>query len=321
MLPAARPLGPDAEGQWVRRWLSPEWNRVVDAWVAEQLDGRIVGEPVTYRARFWSVTRCYRTTDGLVWFKENNPGHRFEAGLVAALAEVVPDAVVVPLAVERERGWLLAEDHGPTLGHPDVADQRTRCRVVDALARLQCAVLGKLEVQPGMVTLAPREAGDQVRAIAKDWARLPLGHPLRIGAGELQRAEAAADVLDRDLAQLSMPLDLELNDVYAANIFAAGPRFFDFGNAIWGHPFVSLHSFLTSVVEWTGAPLRSADREELYDVYLAHWGDRRAEVEATEALERVHRLVSWVRLIPHADPVEIRARAEIPLKYLAEATA
>ncbi|GAB3941725.1 hypothetical protein GCM10029976_061550 [Kribbella albertanoniae] len=118
-----------------------------------------------------------------------------------------------------------------------------------------------------------------------------------------------------------MPLDLELNDVYAANIFAAGPRFFDFGNAIWGHPFVSLHSFLTSVVEWTGAPLRSADREELYDVYLAHWGDRRAEVEATEALERVHRLVSWVRLIPHADPVEIRARAEIPLKYLAEATA
>ncbi|MFC9694402.1 hypothetical protein ACFTSF_38010 [Kribbella sp. NPDC056951] len=319
MMPAARPLGPDAEGQWVRRWLSPEWNRVVDAWVADRLDGRIIGEPVTYRARLWSVTRCYPTSDGLVWFKENNPGHRFEAALVAELARLVPDDVVVPLAVERERGWLLAPDHGPTLTRADVADQATRCTVVRALARLQCAVRGRLEIQPGMVTLAPAEAGDRVRAIAREWATLPRGHPLRIGAGELQRAEAAADVLDRRLAHLT-EVELELNDVYAGNIFAEGPRFFDFGNAIWGHPFVSLHSFLTSVVEWTGMPLRQADREELYDVYLAIHGGRRTDLVATEVLERVHRLVSWVRLIPHADPVELRARAEIPLKYLAGAT-
>ncbi len=323
MLPAARPLGPDADGQWVRRWLSPEWSRVVDAWVAEQVDGRIIGEPLTYRARLWSVTRCYRTTDGVVWFKENNPGHRFEAGLVAELARLAPDEVIVPLAVDRERGWLLAADHGPTLWRSDVADQATRRKVVEALARLQCAVQGRLEPLPGMVTLAPSEAGNRVRGIAREWATLPSGHPLKLGAGELRRAEAAADGLDERLAKLSdsIPLGLELNDVYAANIFATGPRFFDFGNAIWGHPFVSLHSFLASVVEWTDAPLPKADREELYDVYLAHWGDLRAELVATEALERVHRLVSWVRLIPHADLNELRARAEIPLKYLAEATA
>jgi len=322
MLPVARPLGPDADGQWVRRWLSPEWNRLVDAWVADQVEGRIVGEPVTYRARLWSVTRCYRTSRGVVWFKENNPGHRFEAELVAELARLAPDQVIVPLAVDRERGWLLAADHGPTLWHQDVADQATRRVVVDALARLQCAVRGRLEPLPGMVTMAPREAGDRVREIAREWAGLPSGHPLTLGADELQRAEAAADRLDERLASLSerIPLGLELNDVYAANIFAEGPRFFDFGNAIWGHPFVSLHSFLASVVEWTGAPLPTKDREELYDVYLARTGGLHAELVATEALERVHRLVSWVRLIPHADLVELRARAEIPLKYLAEAT-
>jgi hypothetical protein len=56
----------------------------VDAWVGDQLaehGRRITGEPVTYRARFWSVVRCYPSAEGLVWFKENNPGHRFEAGL------------------------------------------------------------------------------------------------------------------------------------------------------------------------------------------------------------------------------------------------
>ncbi|MET7278539.1 hypothetical protein ABZS29_09935 [Kribbella sp. NPDC005582] len=323
MLPIARPLGPDADGQWVRRWLSPEWNRLVDAWVAERIDGRIIGEPLTYRARLWSVTRCYRTSGGVVWFKENNPGHRFEAGLVDELARLAPDQVIVPLAVDRERGWLLAADHGPTLWHRDVADQATRRKVVEALAQLQCAVRKELEPPPGMVRLAPCEAGDRLREIARAWAALPSGHPLKLGAGELHRAEAAADALDERLASLSdsVPLGLELNDVYAANVFAAGPRFFDFGNAIWGHPFVSLHSFLASVVEWTGAPLPTKDREELYAIYLARTGGPRAELVATEALERVHRLVSWVRLIPHADLVELRARAEIPLKYLAEATA
>ncbi|MBM7787153.1 hypothetical protein [Tenggerimyces flavus] len=89
--PEARPLGPDAEGQWVRRWRSPSWNSAVDAWVGARLaerERRVCGEPVTYRARFWSVVRCYPTAEGLVWFKENNPGHLFEAGLVTAMARL-----------------------------------------------------------------------------------------------------------------------------------------------------------------------------------------------------------------------------------------
>jgi hypothetical protein len=85
MTPTPRPLGPDADGQWVRRWTSPEWTRDADAWVDCRLADvgrRISGTPVTYRARFWSVVRCYPSAEGLVWLKENNPGHRFEAGLV-----------------------------------------------------------------------------------------------------------------------------------------------------------------------------------------------------------------------------------------------
>jgi hypothetical protein len=340
--PAARPLGPDADGQWVRRWTSPQWSQTADAWVGCQLaehGRRISGEPLTYRARFWSVVRCYPSTEGLVWFKENNPGHRFEAGLVAALARLAPDDVIVPIAVDRERGWLLTDDQGTTLTHPDVGDQPTRCTVVRALARLQCAVLGHLEVaeHPGMVMLAPSAAGDRVRAIARELAALQPGHPLRPEPDVLKRAPLAADVLDRRTASLSntVPLDLELNDVYAANIFAdrstgaLRPRFFDFGNAIWGHPFVSLHGFLNSVVEWTGAPLPRAARVELFDVYLTVWRDHldadprllRSDLVAAEALAGVHRLVSWLRLVPHADPIETRTRAEIPRQYLANVAA
>ncbi|WP_329004901.1 hypothetical protein OHA18_16095 [Kribbella sp. NBC_00709] len=339
--PPARPLGPDAEGQWVNRWLSPEWTQAADAWVGCRLaehGRRISGVPVTYRARFWSVVRCYVSVEGLVWFKENNPGHPFEAGLVATLAQLAPDDVIVPLAVDRERRWLLTDDQGTTVTHADVGDQRTRCILVRALARLQCAVHGRVDMTayPGMVELAPSAAGERVRRVAREWALLRPGHPLRPDPDVLKRAELAADVLDRRTASLSdvVPLDLEFNDVYPANIFAdrstgvLRPRFFDFGNTIWGHPFVSLHGLLDAVVEWTRAPLSRTHRDELHDTYLTVWRNHldadpqvlRTDLAAAEALTNVHRLISWLRLIPHADPLELRTRAEIPHKYLTTIT-
>jgi hypothetical protein len=211
--------------------------------------------------------------------------------------------------------------------------------VVRTLARLQCAVLRNVEIadHPGVVMLAPKLAGDRVRAIAGKLAALQLGHPLRPEPDVVKRAALAADILDQRMASLSetIPLDLELNDFYAANIFAdrstgiLQPRFFDFGNAIWGHPFVSLHSFLNSVEEWTGAPWSRADRDELLDVYVTIWSDHldadprvlRSDLAAVDALAGVHRLVSWLRLVPHADPIEIRTRGELPLQYLADVAA
>ncbi len=61
-----------------------------------------------------------------------------------------------------------------------------------------------------------------------------------------------------------------------------------------------------------------------YDTYLAVWRDHldadprglRRDLIATEALVGVHKLVSWLRLIPYADPLELQARASIPRHYL-----
>lgn len=72
-----------------------------------------------------------------------------------------------------------------------------------------------------------------------------------------------------------------------------------------------------------------ADRAALYEVYLAVWRHHldadpwvlRTDLAATEALLGVHRLVSWLRLIPHADRIEITARAGIPRRWLADVAA
>lgn len=155
----------------------------MDAWLGYQLgeqNRQITGDPVTFRARFWSVVRCYPTAEGLVWFKETNPGHRYEASLTAAMARLAPDHIIVPIAVHPDRGWLLTNDHGPTLDHADVEDQPTRRVVVGELARLQCDLLGRMsaEEHPGLLLVAPARVGEQLRAVIREWAALPADHPL-----------------------------------------------------------------------------------------------------------------------------------------------
>ena len=322
----------------MRHWLSAGWTQSVDGWVSCRLaehNRQIVGDPVTFRARFWSVVRCYPTAEGLVWFKETNPGHHFEACLTATMAHLAPDHVVVPIAVDPVHGWLLTNDHGATLDHADVEDQQIRRTVVGELARLQCNLLGRIlaEQHFGVLTLRPTDVGEQVRGAIREWVALAADHPLHAGPELHERAERAADVLNRRTASISdlVPLDLEMNDVYPANICAnrsAGAlslRFFDFGNAVWGHPFVTLHGFLDAVEEWNEAPLPPEDREALYDEYLGVWSEHlqsdprllRRDLTATKILVYPHRLLSWLRLVPYADPIELRTRAEIPRNWMA----
>ncbi|XVU23570.1 hypothetical protein ACQPZJ_40950 [Actinoplanes sp. CA-054009] len=47
------------------------------------------------------------TRAGARWFKANITGCRYEAGLVEALAAWVPGRTLTPIAVDKERGWLL----------------------------------------------------------------------------------------------------------------------------------------------------------------------------------------------------------------------
>jgi hypothetical protein len=101
-------------------------------------------------------------------------------------------------------------------------------------------------------------------------------------------------------------------------------RFFDFGNAVWAHPFVTLHGFLDAIEEWNEKPLPADGRHVLYNEYLAVWSQHlqcdpqllRGDLEATRVFVYPHRLLSWLRLLPHADAVELQTRAQIPRKWM-----
>jgi len=97
----------------VAGWGTAAWVAGVEAWAAEVLGG---GHRLVHRdTRPWSTVWTVPTAAGTLWFKENCPAHRGEAAVHAAVAELAPAHVEAPVAVERERGWLLTRDGGPTL--------------------------------------------------------------------------------------------------------------------------------------------------------------------------------------------------------------
>lgn len=301
-------------------WASTAWRAEVTQWINGRLEHAGItptGALEQPRIRFWSTQLTIPTDSGLFWFKENNPGQRFEAALIDELATIAPDHVVVPLAVERQRGWLLSPDQGPTLATLSATDESTWCRVVVDFALLQrrCAEHGAALLAVGLPRLSPVSAPAYVENEANRLSALPVGHPLRLEhdiahqvLGAIPRLQEAA----LTLADAPIPLSLEHNDLHHNNTFLVKggdttSRFFDFGDAVWAHPFTSL--FVTTNVlceEWNCKPSDPAV-SRIQDAYLEVWTDLaprsplRRMLEAALLFGPVHRYESWRRLLVHAD--------------------
>ncbi|WP_433160443.1 hypothetical protein [Kribbella sp. CA-247076] len=308
--PQPRSLLPDADGQWVRRWTGDDWFAEADRWVRRQLgDVSVIGAPVPFKIRFWAAVWCYPTDHGLFWFKENNPGQAFEAALVGAMAQALPQHVVAPLAIDPERGWLLTADQGTTLDEQGETDwgrlvteyadfQRDTVPVRDAL------------LASGLTSVEPSRLQAAAQRIADWFAGLAPGHPLRPAPATLDGLRRVVDAMTAIEQRLPgvVPMAFDQNDLHARNVFRpdpAGPfRFFDFGDAVWGHPFATL------------AIVREDVDEAVVTAYLERWSDLapvdvlRQELEVAEPLHTVHRMVSWHRLLAHADEIECAAWAE-----------
>lgn len=115
---------PDAVTPWERE----SWREAAVGWAERGLAAHGLREtgPRTVRLRPWSVLLRMSVGgdvgegigegvggDRAVWFKANPPASAFEAALNEALAEWMPEYVLRPLAVDRDRGWSLLPDGGP----------------------------------------------------------------------------------------------------------------------------------------------------------------------------------------------------------------
>ncbi|WP_199423377.1 hypothetical protein [Actinotalea solisilvae] len=329
---AAAPVDARLPGDLVAHWSSDGFRDDATAWVRAALDPHGValrGPLEVHRVRFWSAVLSATTDAGRVWFKATNPGQSFEATLLARLGRLAPDDVVVPLAVDSGRGWLLLPDAGPAVRDRGAVTTGDWEALVAHAARLQVALRGHHTelAAAGLPALDAGQAEEHVTALVERLRRLPPGDPQRVAPDEaralLRGLRGVAQGFD-ELARSGIPSTFQPGDVSVGNAVprdGGGFRLFDVGDAFWSHPFAALQVPVRMATgSWPGPPAPDdAVAARLGDAVLDAWGiapgaDAARLVEAADRLASVQRCESWRRLLAHADP----DRLGVPTPRLAD---
>jgi hypothetical protein len=279
-------------------WSSDAWRQEALAWLDEHLAGdgtRRVGEVTQPHLRPWATVLRAPTTRGVVWLKAAGPETAFEVELYGLLERVVPERVLVPIARDPGRGWIVLPDGGARLGE--------RLDEVDLVEAMAVAV-GRYVGRHGT-------AGDRET---------------------LRRAEAMAGRVGewcQRLAGAAVGASLDHNDLHFWNVFvdtgAAGTvgrvRFYDWGDSVVAHPFASMLLGLGMI----GLQLEVAADDPAVtrprDAYLEVFGDLASHAELVEELElacrvgKVGRALRWDRAV-RLQGAEAGEFADAPLRAL-----
>jgi hypothetical protein len=255
---------------------------VYEQWISSVLPAALAGPIEVTRDRPWSLVAKVPTESGLLWFKENRGGTKYEAGLMQALWQWAPGSVLRPVAIERERGWSLLPDGGPTIREAGAIDWPL---MLARFARLQRDLAGHAE---------------QMLALG-----VPDHRPHRLAqhAEGLPMPEGTLPVFQQHCAELGrsvIPASIQHDDLHDGNVFSSG-RFFDWGDASVQHPFGVLLVSLRAAADQLGIEDGDPALEPLRDAYLRPWRDLAPpeqllrEVELAVHVAKVSRALSWQR--------------------------
>ncbi|MEV4117285.1 aminoglycoside phosphotransferase family protein [Micromonospora sp. NPDC049645] len=299
-------------------WSSEQWQVRARSWVDAQLSraGRRVTGLVEPRLRPWSLVWRVPTDDGPVWFKANNPGTAHEAVLIATLAQLTPDRVLTPIAVDPAQGWSLLPDGGESLRDvlardPDLAHWE---RALPGYAALQLASASRADelVARGVPDQRAEVLPGLFAELLDDREALLIGAEGGLGPDLYERLRAEVPSYAqrcRRLADIGIPATVQHDDLHDGNVFAgeAGYRYFDWGDASVAHPFGTLLVTLRSIGHARKLAADDTQLVRLRDAYLEAWTDRydrRTLVEAADlaiSLGPVSRSLSWRRALDTAE--------------------
>jgi hypothetical protein len=275
---------------------TPAWRREVSRWISASLqveEARAVGEVTEYLSQPWSSVWTVATTRGTFWFKENKPSHGSECRLHAVLGDLAPEYVEAPVAVDRERRWMLTRDGGAIVQTLDVeplgVPPRTLVGMVRDYAHLQRLTVSQRDylISVGLSELPPADAAVTARRFAEHLAGLSSDDPRRISPeqlGEILGAIPALQEAAEALAAGPVPCTLDQGDFLPTNTFlpraGAAHRVFDFADAAWTHPFCSMVMIAKEYLRRRVDPppsavfdLRPERIKIVLDAYLDEWSD------------------------------------------------
>lgn len=317
----------------VMPWLAPGWWAEATAWIEGELGrlGHRVTDPIErLHARPWSTVLRVPTERGVVYFKAVGSDSAHEPALTARLAAWRPDVMPTVLATDTTRGWLLMADAGPRLreiirGDRDLGHWE---RLLPVYAELQMELVARVDEMLDLGTPDRRLARLPAlyAALVEDVAVLRVGQTPGLTETEHQRLRddvANFAALCEALGAYGIPDSLHHGDFHDANIMAHDGEylFFDWGDAVVGHPFFSLRTAGVSVEMSLGLPENPPEFERLVDAYLEPWTAVAPRVALRAAFALAYRVsvingaLTWYRSIVGL-PQDLQAEYAEPVPAL-----
>jgi hypothetical protein len=314
------PLPPQAcvatDASTSRRWAVPEFAEELRTWAADALGTRVRLKSHTQRP--WATVWRVSTESGLYYAKQNCPLQSHEAALLEHLARWAPGHVVAPIAIDRDRGFLLTPDGGPALGDRDASNVDIWCRVVAQWAEVQRAVVDRVEVMQQLTRFDPLAAASLVATRIEVFGSLPRHDPRRLPPDDADRLRALLPQVHtwgEEVAALGLPMTLNHNDLHAWNVFVPAGRgdelrFFDLGDAVVAEPLSALMVPVVMLAAQLPPAEQQPAQERLRDAFLEVWSDHapvtsmRRAIPAALQLARLMRHEAWVRVLPPMTPAE-----------------
>ncbi|MEE1621436.1 hypothetical protein ACQ3I4_13290 [Zafaria sp. Z1313] len=323
--------------EWNREWASEQWQAGVREWISMVLDTYSLAQtgPLEQkRIRLWSTQIVVPTDHGRLYFKANNPGQQGEASVTATAANLAPEQLVMPLAIEPARGWMISPDYGDTLTSLPSTDYQLWVRLVCDFARLQLELVpfGDTLFDAGLLHMDPAWLPAYIDEQLVLHASMPPEHPLHLPARDAEDLHRQLDVIHGMcdyLAAGPVPLTLEHNDLHRNNTFLPSTpdeplRFMDLGDAYWAHPFSSLGRPIAAMCEELGTTPSDPRIRRVVTAYLEQWREYgtveqlRPYVEPALRIGKMQAHGTWMRILSGADEDELRRYAHLTLRPLAE---
>ena len=300
-----------------RRWLDPAWRTTLLTWVEARLasrDRRIVGPVEQPHVRPWSTVLSIPTDAGLAWVKASGPGNAYEAGLLDELVRWGTPNLLEPIAVERDRGWMLMPDGGTRLrdvldGGPGL-DHWERILPAWGEAQRHLAPRAGTLIGLGVPDQRPAAMPAHLEALIDD----PVAELSAADRGRLRDLLPAyagwCDALDA----IGIQPSLQHDDLHDGNVFVGADedRIFDWGDSNIAHPFGTLLVTFRSIASRGLGDAASEGRAftRLRDAYVEPWtADHQAAelIEAVTLATRVSivgRALAWRRALTGIPPTD-----------------
>jgi hypothetical protein len=294
-------------------WNTEAWREQATSWLDQALaDAGMERTSVVTQPHLepWSTVLTTTTTNGRVWLKAMVEGTRFEIPLYDELVRIAPDHVLNPIASDRERGWLLLPDGGPSFADRFIGDDLVAAMVtaLPQYASVQIALSDSTEnlLEMGLIDLRPPGLADRYRQTVARFEGTAIG-------GFLERMEA--DYLGWcDVVRASpLPATLDHNDLHPWNILgvetapnggATPAIIYDWGDSVVADPLGSAAIPISRVRKMTGLDEDSPEALRMRDAHLEPFTDIAERSDLIEMFDASCRLAKATRSVVWDGSVE-----------------